>query len=966
MNKPLRSLTVAALFAALATGAPLYAQDDPAVDQEAGEAGALEEVVITGSRIRQNPVEVRTPVQFISAEEMDMTSALSLSDYLQELPISGSAINRMNNSSGNLGFPPDGTGIGAGAAEIDLRNLGSKRTLVLVDGRRWVRGSSASGVSGAVDLNTIPANAIKSVEILQDGASAVYGSDAIAGVVNIITADDYDGLKLSAYYGQFDEGDGESMEVDVRWGAESDRARVFLDAAFQDRQEVMAGDRKISEYAIQGFPWGLSSGTPEGRVIFTDPRIGETLSITTYSSNPFYDPNCWAGGEYRPGCDDFQPFTLADRFNWQPYNFLSTPNKRVSLFAKAEYDLTDTTMLRLIGSYNRRESTSQAAPEPLFFGPDAGSGFILDNLSWGADHPTNPFGVTLDNTTMVFTGRRPVEAGPRIFDQSVDTVYVSAGLDGQFDAGNSTIYWDATLIYAENDASQEKRGAFNAQNIAIALGPSEICAAVPGCVPLAWVGPNTMTPEALEFVTFIQKDVSNQDMIDFTLNFTGEFGGLEAGPIGWAVGFERREENGYFTPDSIVSKGFTAGVPASPTDGGFDVNEFYGELIVPLWRGDSGQRFDVTAAARYSDYNLFSSDTVTKVGLTFAPNEELVFRASFSEGFRAPNIGELFNTGSRFDASIVDPCSNVQPDLAANCAALGVPADFVQPNPQLSVTTGGNPNLVPETADTWTVGFTWDVAAADNWDGIDGLLFELNYYDIEVDDAIQPPDAQDVLTQCVQTLDPFYCDNISRGPGGTVLRVDGVLLNIASIETSGFDWKAELTTAATDKGQFRLQWLNTYLSDYTERVPGPEGVAVADRTGTERGSPEGAFMEWKSTLNLDWFYNDWSARLSLQYYDGLKEDCGGMTAAFELWDEFCTRGQAGNDIDSTLFTNLQLTWAPQNLGQGEGQWSFTLGVDNAFDETIPFCASCDLNSFDGTIYPTPGPFWYARAVFQID
>jgi iron complex outermembrane receptor protein len=957
MKRAYRPLTVATCISALTFGAPAAAQDTESAEP-------VEEIVITGSRIRQNPLEVRTPVQFFSEEDMNRTSAVSISDFLQELPIAGSAINRLNNSSGNLGFPPDGTGIGAGAAEIDLRNLGSKRTLVLVDGRRWVRGSSASGVSGAVDLNSIPAGSVKSIEILQDGASAVYGTDAIGGVVNIITHDSYDGFQIAGYYGGFGEGDGESAEVDMRWGAEAERTRIFVNLNHADQQEVFAGQRDISEYAIQGFPWGLSSGTPEGRIVFTDPRIGQTLSITTYAQDPVYDPACWATGTETPGCDDFQSFTLADRFNWQPYNYLLTPNQRTSVFTKTEYDLSDAVMLRLLASFNRRESTSQAAPEPLFFGPEAGSGEILDNLYWPAGHPTNPFGIDMDVGSMVFTGRRPIEAGPRIFNQAVDTMVVSLGLDGEFPVGDNTVYWDATYTYAENDAGQEKQGAFNAQNIAIALGPSDTCDAVPGCVPFAWVGPNTMTSEMLDFVTFIQKDVSNQKMNNISLNFSGDFAGLSAGPIGWALGFEHRKEDGYFIPDSIVSKGFTAGVPASPTEGGFQVDELYGEVIVPVYRGNNGQRLDLSGAVRFSDYNLFSSETVTKFGVNFAPMEDLVFRASFSEGFRAPNIGELFNTGSRFDAGITDPCSNAAPEDVANCTALGAPPPFTQLNPQISVTTGGNPNLSPETADTWTAGLTWDVGAAENWDGIESLLFEFNYYDITVDDAIQPPNAQDVLDLCVDTLDPFFCDGITRGPGGNILRIDGVLLNIASIETSGFDWKTVLLTSEGNLGQFRIEWANTHLTDYKETIPGPTGNITVDRAGTELGSPERAFVEWKSSLSADWFYNDWAARVALQYYSSLDEDCGGLVADFGLEDDFCSSGPDGNKLDAVLFTNLQATWTPDT--RGSGNWSVQVGVDNVFDETIPFCASCDLNSFDGTIYPIPGQFWYTRFNYSLD
>jgi iron complex outermembrane receptor protein len=939
---------------------PALAQDQDADEQE---AGVLEEVVITGSRIRQNPLEVRTPVQFYNEEDMDLTSSLSSADFLQRLPITGSSINRLNNSSGNLGFPPDGAGIGAGAAEIDLRNLGSKRTLVLVDGRRWIRGSSASGVSGAVDVHSIPNSAVKAIEISMDGASAVYGSDAIAGVVNIITVDDYNGFDARAYYGQFDESDGEQATADVRFGAEGERSRALITASWTDQKAVFAGDRAISEYAITGFPWGLSSGTPEGRVIFTDGRIGETLSITSYSVNPNYNPDCWSGAAVE-GCDDFKPFELADRFNWQPYNYLLTPSRRVSIFAKAEYDITEYMRFRLTASYNNRESTSQAAPEPLFFGPDGGGGPWLENIFWPANHPHNPFGIDLGPDNIIFTGRRPIEAGPRIFDQNVDTYLVSAGIDGSFQLGGKEIFWDLTGIYSENNATQVKQGAFNARNIHTALGPTDVCEATPNCVPLNWIGPGSMTQEMLDFVTFTQKDQSKQELTDLTLNFTGDFNGFEAGPIGWAAGYEYREENGAFTPDSVVSRNETAGVPANPTAGGFDVHEVYAEVIMPLWSGSEFQRFDLSGAVRYSDYDLFDSETVFSLGANWAPTNSLVFRANYAQGFRAPNIGELFNTGSRFDASVSDPCSNAPPALQANCAALGVPPGFETPNPQTSVTTGGNPDLVPETSDTYTAGFTWNVPYADDWQSVDGMLLEINWYQIEIDDAIQPPDAQDVLNACVLTLDPFYCDNVTRTTNGTITRIDGVLQNIGGIETSGIDWKFEFATAANKAGQFRIQWLNTYLLDYTEIVQSSDGFVDVERDGTELGSPERGFPKWKSTLNIDWLFNTWSARLAFRYIDSMDEQCVGLVADFELQDDFCSEGALGNKIGSSLWTDLQATWSPETSGQG--RWAFTLGVDNVLDEDVPVCYSCDLNSFDGTLYPIPGRYFYGRVNYYID
>jgi iron complex outermembrane receptor protein len=447
----------------------------------------------------------------LSQEDYEESGASSLAEYMQRLPISGSAINATNNSSGNLGFPPDGGGIGAGAAEIDLRYLQSKRVLVLVDGRRWIKGSSGSGVSGAIDLNSIPVNAIKSIEILQDGSSAVYGSDAIGGVVNIITQDNYNSFKASANYGQYAEGDGDTMEFDVRAGAESDRLRALIDVSYADQEAVNTADRDQSQYPLPGFPYGVSSGTPAGRFIFFDPAVGDFVSVTPNSGvqNPQYP-------------EDFHGFSLADRFNYQPFNHLVTPNERMNLFAKGEYDITDTTVFRVLASYNNRKSQGQAAPVPLFWGPDSGSTPYMVNVVWDKDQIYNPFGFDLGPSNLAFFSHRPVEQGPRIFNQDVDTWYVSAGLDGQFTAGESDWFWDVTGIWSENNAKQTKLNQFNARSLSIALGDPAICAATPGCVPLNPVGEGSMTPEMLDFVTYTGVDTSKQELFDFTANLAGE------------------------------------------------------------------------------------------------------------------------------------------------------------------------------------------------------------------------------------------------------------------------------------------------------------------------------------------------------------------------------------------------------------------------------------------------------------
>lgn len=962
-----RGLAVALL------GSVITFVDRPAMAQDVSGDEALEEVVVTGSRIRQNPLNARTPVQILSLEDMDRTGEVAIADILQRLPIAGSAINRSNNSSGNLGFPPDGSGIGAGASEVDLRYLSSKRVLVLVDGHRWVRGSSGSGVAGAVDLNTIPVNAIKRVEVLQDGASTIYGSDAIAGVVNIITQDNYDGVNVSAYYGAFNQGDGESTAYDISFGAEGDDSRIFIAASYTDQGDVAAGDRGISTYPIAGVPIGASSGTPQGRYAFYDPRIpapnpGDNFVSLTLNDGvlndgganiPAYDPADPTGG-------DFHGFALADRFNYQPYNHLITPNERVNVFLKGEYDVTENILFRLTAAFNNRTSQNRAAPEPLFAGPGGGGGAWMENIIFHVNNPYNPFGVSLGPAEIQdgFITRRPLEAGPRVFDQNVDTWHVATGLQGDFQMNQSNWYWDVHASWSQNQATQTKHGGFNARKLSIAVGDPAVCAVNPGCVPFNWFGgqgpdgTGSITQAMLDYVTYVQNDQSQQEMFTVSGNISGDLFQMPAGPLSVAFGVEYRDEEGFFEPDSVVSSGETADVPASPTAGAFDVTDIYAEVIVPVVN-----RLDVSAAVRYSDYDISGSTSVYKLGANWRPMEDIHLRASFSEGFRAPNIGELFNTGARFDAAITDPCDAdalaVNPSLQANCTTLGVPVGYQQLNPQISVTTGGNTSLTPEDAETWTTGFTWDASGLADSMGLARFTLEANYYDIKVDNAVQAPDAGDVLLQCVQTLNPLFCDNVTR-VGATVTRIGGVLQNIGGIETTGFDWSIGIEFEPGNWGQFRAKWTNTHLIDYIEITNGPNGAVRTDRAGTELGSPERGFVEWKSTLIIDWTKNDWTVGLTNRYLTSITEECTGLVSDFGFTN-LCTTPTT-NEIGSKLYTDIQVTWSPQ---ASDNRWTVQGGVQNAFGTETPICFSCDLNSFDGTLHPIPGRFYYARVGYSM-
>src|SRR5690606_20864115 len=424
MHAPLRQPLAAALCLALAT--PVLsigtAQAAPAGQQSAPDPTTLDSVQVTGTRIRKAEIETQVPVHSLSREDIDRTGLTSVGDILQELTGAGSALNTKFNSSGNFGFSPNGDGVGAGSAQVDLRHLGAKRVLVLVDGMRWVNESSASGVGATTDLNTIPLAIVERIDVLEDGASSLYGSDAIAGVVNIITRRNFEGGQLSLNVGQYGEGDGTSKGVDVAWGMNTDRSNLFLGASYVEQDEILANTREQASFPVPGTGLAFgSSGTPRGRFIFTDPATGATLDLTPNegASDPTYDPA-------QTGCertDDYHCFGTPDRFNFAQYNMLLTPSKRMGLFGQYRFYFSDTVHAYAKALVNRRESVNQAAPEPIFLGADAGTGNpISDGMFISADNPYNPFGFDLvsvddpatpeNELNFILLGRRPVEGGP--------------------------------------------------------------------------------------------------------------------------------------------------------------------------------------------------------------------------------------------------------------------------------------------------------------------------------------------------------------------------------------------------------------------------------------------------------------------------------------------------------------------------------------------------------------------------
>ncbi|MGH8076462.1 MAG: TonB-dependent receptor plug domain-containing protein [Lysobacter sp.] len=929
--------------------------------ESAADPTTLDRVQVTGTRIKKAEIEGQVPVHTLTRADIERTGLTSIGDVVAQVTGSGSGFNRTRNASGNDGFPSDGGGTGAGATTVDLRNLGTKRVLVLVDGMRWVNESSASGVGGATDLNTIPLAIVERIEVLEDGASSLYGSDAIAGVVNIITRRNFDGAQVTLNYGQYEEGDGQTAGVDLAWGGSSDSASWFLGASYYDQQEVRSKDRERTREPVFGTGLALgSSRVPGGRFRFTDPRNGGQYDLTTDPtlSDPTYTPglpNCTSAGLDRP--DGFRCFLPArDAFNYAQFNLAQTPSERAGIFGQFRFDVSDNINWYARALFNRRNSLNQAAPEPIDIGPGSGTDFA-SNAVIPANHPFNPFGIQLDPSNIRTIRRRPIEGGPRLFAQQVDTSYVGTGLEGTFDVGTRGWFWDANLAHSINKAEQENRGSYNIKNIVTALGDPTVCAATPGCTPLDIFGFNTITPAMLAYISPVFHDESENKLTLATANLSGDLFDMWAGPLSFATGYEYRKYEGFYNPDPQTVRGEYNGVPSLPTSGEYDVNEVFVELNLPLMVDSGwGKKLDLNVAGRYSDYSTFGGEFVPKYGLRWQVVDEFLLRGTYAEGFRAPSIGELYGLGTRFDAGIVDPCLGANfAANAANCTTLGVAPGQPQFDPQIGVETGGTPTLEPERSQSFSVGFVWTPSLLEDSAIAKRVDLEGTFYKHRIEGAIQAPDPQTQLDLCVQTLDPQYCNGIVRNTSTDQIQsFSNFLANFNVIKTDGWDFDVYWTLPESSLGNFKVSWQNSWVGNYESvdatgsRQPLGVGLLVSDPV--TRSIPR-----WNSTATLDWQLNRWSAAWTARHVSELVESCGDA-ADFAV----CRNNPATglNRLGSTTFHDVQVGY--------KFDWMRGLqllaGVNNIFGKDPPVCLSCNLNSFDGSTYDLPGGgFWYVRA-----
>ncbi len=961
-----KHLSVAVRTALLLAAIPFTVQ----AQQNADSAKTLDAVQVTGSRIKQTDAVTQSPVAVITRAQIEKTGVTSVGELLQQVTGGGSALNAKFNSSGNFGYPSDGGGIGAGSAQVDLRHLGANRVLVLVDGIRWVNESSASGVSGSADLNTIPLAIVERIEVLEDGASAIYGSDAIAGVVNIITTKNFKGASVHAKIGDYDEG-GKTTDLSMMMGGGSDEFSAVFGASYYKQESISSAAYEQSAFPVPGggLAYG-SSATPQGRFTFCDPaRPVGTYGSCSASQEFFYDvtlnngtlaPN-WNSAD--PSLGSYHDFSGADRFNYAAYNLLLTPSERKNVFMNVNYNISDSVSLHAKAMYNNRSSVNQAAPEPIFVGPYAGTGGIADTIFISALNPFNPFGIDLDPASNFgWVTRRPIEVGPRIFTQDVDTWYFNVGLDGNFSLGDRGFDWDINYVHTENKAEQIFQNGYNMAHIAVALGDPAICAATPGCTPLDLFGGQgrPMTQAMIDWIRTTQVDSSEQILDIFSANITGDLFSIGDRMAGFAAGVEHRRYQGAFNPDPLRQTGESQDSFAAPVSASYDVSEIYAELNAPV-----AESFDISAALRYSDYSNFGGATTGKVGFRWQPIEDFVLRGTYSQGFRAPNIGELYGL-TQFGATLVDPCgptNSVNPVVDASdgdlnstpletaCRAQGVPNGFRQANTQITTFTGGNSTLEPEESDSYTVGMVYSPAWAEDLAWSQRLDFELSYYNHKIEGAIRARDIQALLDDCLASggVDPGLCSPFTRPPagGGNLAPPNNFLQNLGEITTDGFDIKVNWSSPKWSMGQLTAALQTTHVLGY--KVVDADGNVAQRTVGVEVGNS--AIPDWQTNLQVGWLIDDWSFNWNMRYISAVEEACNGDIEGLPG----CPTADSFHTLGGTTYHDAQVSW--NNAFAAEGM-KLSIGLNNVFAKDPPICLTCSLNGYDAATYDLPGRFWY--------
>ena len=940
-------LAIGGSMIAWIAAAPAQAQQaSPVAASDTAQADDAQEpeVVVTGSRIQRRDTSTLGPLLTLTADDIAKSGTASPGELLQRLPSAGVSLN----SNGTQGTS-------YGAASINLRYLGGgegsgNRVLVLVDGHRWVDAVGQRGFRDFVDLNTIPMGMIDGVEVLKDGASAIYGADAIAGVVNIKTIQPFDGIRASTRAATTDKGDGAEYTAILNVGKRWDRASIILSGSYFKSEPIRTDARDLTSVSL--VPVTAVGTSPAG--LFILPGLAaNTYFGTAAGFASATTPATYIGGAYGAGAlADNSLRTAAlpgDFYNTQAQGIYSTgPSERYGIYGRFAYELADDVNFHVDGLYNKRTSNQLFSPVLLDIGGTAGTirGFAIPN-----SQAFNPFGtangVPAANAlgfaaTSAFRIRRVLsDVGNRDNIQSVETWRAAAGLDGKFGLFGNRWSWDVFASYAKNAIQSQALNGVNYDNLFLGLGAA--CATTAGCVPVNLFGP--MTAAQADYIRFTTRESNYTELWNAGANVTGTLFTLPAGEVALAAGYEYRRNKGVDRPDVFANSASlylnsalyarTTAQTRTATTGSYDLHEVYGELSVPLLKDSPlGKALDLSLAGRYSDYSTVGGKATFKAGAGYRPFEALLIRGTYAQGFRAPSILELYQGARETSFQGTDPCNGGANAARPGCA--GVPAAYNQANFNLNGlipgVISGNRTLKPETSNSISAGVALTPFR--------GLSLTVDYYHIKIRDAIAAQSATQILQLCA-LRGGVFCDLVQRDAGtGAVLRLLQGAQNLNSITTDGIDatLRYDFTTGI---GRFGAVLDTSYLGKFRTVSPDPTtGATIVDDRAGKGDQPRSTYPRWKGQASLNWTGDDADIVLRGRYIGPTTDVVNTVKDA---------RTKAVTYVDAEIGFNVD-----------DGRARFGIGANNVFDKQPPVSYANAPINYDIYTYDARGRFLYAR------
>lgn len=939
---------------------------------------SVETVVVTGSRIPQAGLYSTSPVTSVGQQEIKLTGATNLETALRSLPSTVADTDNQftNNGSGGLSL-------------VDLRGLGNVRTLVLVDGKRLMPSDTAQDV----DISVLPPDLIDHVEVLTGGASAVYGSDAVAGVVNFILRKDFEGAEVDAQYGQTDSNDGGTTDVTGILGVNSanGKGNITIYGEYQDRHAIFQGNRDYSSVALASPIWSL--GVPDCASAGLPTLFGGFCPLGSSSSqegNVTPQQGAGAGNSFHVTGSN----TLATGrtfYNFNPVNYFQTPDVRYSFGATGHYEVSKALDFYTRLTFSDSQVGTQLAPTPIIstFSTNYGNPFLSDQER-ALLFSCFPGCAPTDTATFGYR-RRLVEDGNRVDNFDHQMYQMVIGAKGDLGEGWS---YDISAQYGRALTTQRLTGdaKFNAFQQGLLVGgtaANPVCLDPSGgCSPINIWTTNSISPQAVAFFTLPMTAVTHNEEWDVQGSLVGDLGqwGIQSpwakNPVAFSVGAEYRQEHGAFEPDDNLGTGNDLGFGQSaPVHGGYNVKEGFTEVRIPLIENmPFAELLQVDGAYRYSSYSLSGASSTYKYSGEWQPIDDIRFRGSVERAVRAPNIGELFGAQSDSANPGQDPCSSSSSvtTTAALCTATGVPVGkaFNQsldcPAGQCEARVGGNPNLKPEIADTKSVGFVFTPTF------FDGFTATADYYDINVKGFITSVPIATVLNECYSTtLNPTqdpnnpFCQLVHRNaageifgepvpPGGYIASLES---NIATYRVKGYDFEANYNTQFSDLGMdsdwggfavnFKGSLMTTsdFQSDPTSPVQKCAGL-YGDLCPNGAPTPK-----WRHTMRLTWFNSSDDVSVSLLWrhissttfdevkFNGLVDPLDAHIPSFDWFD-------------------LSATWAVTD------RVSLRAGSTNLFNKKPPLIdfeisssAVDSGNTFPGTYDPV-GRTYFAGATIK--